>query len=169
MNTFSKLQMLQKYLPKAALQPMTPEASSGVPNSMLWQEWILIHHFPFRVGRESRVIWRGSRVQRIERPKQDESEPNNDLYLVDSGELLNISRKHFQIENRPEGCFLVDRGSDCGTIVGGEPVGGSEADCTRPLRDGELIVVGEKTSPYVYRFVSFESCEVVCTQDGVDQ
>lgn len=168
METFPKQQILQEYLPKAALQPMTPEAESGVPKAMLWEGLVLIHRFPFRVGRESRVMRRGNRVHRIERPKQDDSAPNNDLYLIDFGELLNISREHFQIESREDGFYLVDRGSACGTKVENENIGGRDAGGARRLEDGAIIVAGAKGSPYAFRFISFENCQVVCSMQTTE-
>jgi hypothetical protein len=79
----------------AFLKPLTPEAKACLGTSLL-----KIPDFPFRVGRESRTesnsIFPNSR-------RRPDSSPNNDLYLTDPGQLLNISREHFQIEQRNGG------------------------------------------------------------------
>lgn len=162
-----KIELLKRYLPKAILEPMTEEAREAVPVQLLKDGRIVIDKFPFRVGRESRVQRIDGRWQRIERPKMDNSDPNNDLYLVDKGRLLNVSREHFQIEEHTEGFLLVDRGSACGTRIGELAVGGSDCRGDHPLNDGDLIAVGAKGTPYIYRFVELRGFAVVELGNGV--
>ena len=80
------------------------------------------------------------------------SRPTNDLYLVEHDEPLNVSRAHFQIERDDTGYVLVDRESTCGTIVEGEIVGGDTRSGTIALHDGDVIIVGTSSSPYVFKF-----------------
>ena len=149
-----KQAILKLLLPKAVLKPLTPEAEQAVPDGMIQSGLISIRKFPFRVGRESRVMLVEGKIRRIERPRLGGREPNNDLYLIDSGELLNISREHFQIERTGEGYVLVDRGSACGTMVGAIRVGANDAGGSVPLKDGDTIGIGTESTPYRYTFIS---------------
>lgn len=152
--------ILMDVLPKAVLQALTPEAREAVPAAQLVGDAVVILEFPFRVGRESRIRKVDGRIERIERPKGKEGPPNNDLYLLDRGQLLNISREHFQIEKVADGYVLVDRGSACGTRVGDELVGSGDVGGRSILRDGDVIAAGTKGTPYRFRFYSFEEYEV---------
>ena len=152
-----KIELLKRYIPKALLEPMTEEARGAVPMQQLRDGRIVIDHFPFRVGRESRAKKVDGGWQRMERQKKDDSQPNNDLYLLDKGRLLNISREHFQIEESGGDFVVVDRGSVCGTRVGEIPVYGE----ARVLADGDLILVGTKSTPYVYRFIVLNGFTIV--------
>jgi len=156
-----KLELFKRYMPKAILEPMSSEAREAVPMQQLKDGRIIIDKFPFRVGRESRMQRVDGRWQRVERPKKDDSEPNNDLYLADKGRLLNISREHFQIEENGAGYVLVDRGSACGTRIGETPVGGSDSGGKSRLNDGDLVSVGTRATPYVYRFVVLDGFQVL--------
>ena len=148
-----KKQILETLLPVAALQAITVEAEEAVPQSMITEGYVCIRKFPFKVGRESRVQTVKGKIERVERPKLDDREPSNDLYLVDRGQLLNISREHLLIESNGSGYLLKDRGSACGTKVNNDPVGGSDSGGTSSLSDGDEIVIGTMESPYRFRFV----------------
>ena len=78
----------------------------------------------------------------------------NDVYLLEPPwvDLVQISREHFLIDWVDGEFVLVDRGSVCGTIVGGQQIGGSRQGGRAPLRSGDLIVVGTDASEYVFRF-----------------
>jgi pSer/pThr/pTyr-binding forkhead associated (FHA) protein len=116
-----------------------------------------IGHVPYRVGREQRVALVGGEYRSIER-RQTGVPPTNDLYLLDTGEKLNVSREHFQIEQEPDGSYvLVDRGSACGTFVDDQPVGGNDERGRCPLKNGSTIRVGISSSPYLFEFVIPES------------
>jgi pSer/pThr/pTyr-binding forkhead associated (FHA) protein len=128
------------------LKALTPEARNALGGAIL-----KITHFPFRVGRESRLgetssFFAGSR-------RKPESMPNNDLYLVDPGTVLNVSREHFLIDVNERGYFLVDRCSACGTIVEGELVGERKKGGTRQLQNQDVIIVGTSESRYVFKFL----------------
>jgi pSer/pThr/pTyr-binding forkhead associated (FHA) protein len=155
-----KQEILQKLLPVAVLKTKTPAAEQAVPQTILVDGLVAIRSFPFRVGRESRVKIVDGRVERIERERPQNTVPNNDLYLVDDGHLLNISREHFQIELDHGKFYLYDRGSACGTMVGDRRLGGEDMDETVELRDGDIITIGTRQSPYVYQFIVLGEVEV---------
>ena len=158
----TKEQILARVLPRAVLEPLTLEASAALPQFLRNVGYAVIHKFPFRIGRESRVRATERGLERIERHRlTDDAISNNDLYLVDSGQYLNVSREHLQIEIRNGAYVVADRGSACGTRVGDEAIGGDDQLGASHLHDGDVIVIGTKTSPYQYRFISFYGFSVV--------
>lgn len=159
-----KKQLLTTFLPIAVLQAETTDAAEAVPQQQLFDGMVCIRRLPFRIGRESRVKKVNGRIERIERPKLDDREPNNDLYLVDRGHLLNISREHLLIEVDGESFYLVDRGSACGTKVNGEPVGGEDQGGRSILKDGDIITIGTMESPYRFRFLDLRGF-MIATSD----
>jgi pSer/pThr/pTyr-binding forkhead associated (FHA) protein len=156
-----KQTILDAVIPKAVLKAMTPEARKATPQSSLVEGVVCIRNFPFRVGRESRIKKINGRLERIERAKLDNRPPSNDLYLVDDGHLLNISREHFQIEKSDNDYVLVDRGSACGTRVEEISVGGNDSTGSLPLKDGDMIWIGTKTSPYIFQFITLDEFEIL--------
>jgi pSer/pThr/pTyr-binding forkhead associated (FHA) protein len=131
---------------RAYLAAMTPEAKESVGGSE-----VEIGGFPYRVGRESRRMkWTEKGI--VSEKRHPDSVPNNDIYLLEKSEPMNVSREHFQIELDDDGFALVDRGSTCGTIVEGKTVGGQEKGGRTPLSDGDVIIVGASVSPYVFQF-----------------
>lgn len=151
--------LLAQLVPKAALKALTPEAMEAVPPALLIGDKVVIRDFPFRVGRESRVRKVNGRVERIERPRREEGNPTNDLYLIDRGHLLNISREHFQIEKTEEGFIVTDRSSACGTKVDGTRIGRAGLVNRQVLRDGDVIAIGANGTLYRYQFISFAEYE----------
>lgn len=132
-----------------ALIPVTPEALTSAKTDR-----IQLTVLPFRVGREARFGLVHGSVVSMERRNTD-SAANNDLYLHDHADFLNVSREHFQIEQDANGGFvLLDRGSTCGTIVDNVPVGVHAPSKHHPLQNGSTIRVGTATSPFVFRFES---------------
>lgn len=131
------------------LVALTPEAEASIEG-----EQLLLDHFPYRIGRESRIEIVNGVPQVAERRRSDISNPNNDLYLHDQGRKLNVSRQHLQIERDDNGNYhVIDRGSACGTLVGNVKIGGHDAGGECPLNDGDLLVIGTSESPFVFRFV----------------
>jgi hypothetical protein len=129
----------------AWLVALTEEARAALKGQQL-----VIERFPFKVGRESRVGALGSRnapERRLATAPQ-----LNDLYLLEAGEWVNVSREHFAIEREGDRYYLVDRGSACGTLVEGQRVGGDRAGGRTELRDQDVIVVGTANSPFVFKF-----------------
>jgi len=158
----TKEEILARILPRAVLEPLTLEARVALPEFPRNVGYVVIHKFPFRIGRESRVrVSRQGGLERVERLHLTDEDPNNDLYLVDSGQYLNISREHLQIEIRNGAYVAVDRGSACGTRVGDNSIGGDDKLGVSSLSDDDIIVFGTKTSPYQYRFVSFDGFKLV--------
>ena len=129
----------------AWLTALTDEARSGLKG-----EQRVIERFPFRVGRESRA---GSSASRTAGERRRGTAPElNDLYLVEIGEILNVSREHFQIESEAARYFITDRGSACGTLVEGRKVGGDRRRERVELHDHDVIIVGTSVSPFVFKF-----------------
>lgn len=149
-----KIKLLAELVPQAVLKALTPEAVGAAPQSQRVGDMIIIRSFPFKIGRESRVRTIDGKIERVERPKPDDREPSNDLYLVDRGQLLNISREHLQIEKTESGYVLVDRGSACGSKIENRAVGGNDEGGRGELADGDVIGIGAKGTPYLYRFIT---------------
>jgi pSer/pThr/pTyr-binding forkhead associated (FHA) protein len=114
-----------------------------------------ITRFPFKVGRESRES-RESGLTKLKHAvdrRIGHAEHLNDLYIVDRSEHgRNVSREHFRIDWVDGRFVLVDRGSTCGTLVAEVKLGGDTLAKEVELHDGDLIVVGSASSPYVFRF-----------------
>ena len=108
--------------------------------------------FPFNLGRESRVATQASPGMKDLR--LGVAPQVNDVYLLESksAHLLYISRTHFAIEHANDQFVLVDRGSACGTIVAGKHVGGDRTGGRAEVRNGDEIIVGTASSPFVFRF-----------------
>ncbi len=131
----------------AWLVALTEEARAALKGQQL-----VLERFPFKVGRESRIGALGSRSapeRRLATAPQ-----LNDLYLLEPGERVNVSREHFAIEREGDRYYLIDRGSVCGTLVEGQRVGGDRAGGRTELRDQDVIVVGTATSPFIFKFRS---------------
>jgi FHA domain len=109
---------------------LTPEASAALGAHV--RE---ITRVPYRVGRESHDTQRTAHGV-VPESRDPGSRPTHDLYLRDRAEPLNVSREHFVIDRLDAGYGLVDHESTCGTLVEGEPVGGSTraapARCATP-------------------------------------
>jgi pSer/pThr/pTyr-binding forkhead associated (FHA) protein len=131
---------------RASLIALTPEARAALGGAEL-----AVARLPFRVGRESR---RGPRAagRTIAERRKSKRAPTNELYLAEKGEPFNVSRDHFQIQHNGTRYILVDRQSACGTIVEGTVIGGRSAGGAVQLNDGDVIVVGSSSSPYVFKF-----------------
>ena len=115
---------------------------------------VRLTHFPFKVGRESRLSQAGfAREQRLGRTPQV-----NDVFLQEphGADLIQISRDHFAIECLDDEFFVVDRGSVAGTIVAGRRIGGHRKGGRTRLHSGDDITVGGEGSPYVFKFTTGE-------------
>ncbi|MBI3449499.1 MAG: FHA domain-containing protein [Acidobacteria bacterium] len=131
---------------RAFLAALSPETKAAIGAAE-----IEIREFPFRVGRENRKMQWTDKGMRSER-REPAAKPNNDLYLIETKEPMNVSREHFQIEREGVGFALVDRKSTCGTLVEGDVVGGQNRGGRVTLRDGDVVIVGASISPYVFKF-----------------
>ena len=135
-------------LPSATLVAVTDEARAALGN----KADVRIKEFPFNVGREGRTGRFEKFKMKVER-RLSRLPALNDLYLVEPpSDTLHISREHFAIEHLDGQYVVVDRESTLGTIVGGTPIGSDQRARRADLQDGDLIVVGDSSSPYVFRF-----------------
>ena len=146
----------------ARLVAATDEARAALGN----KAYVRITTFPFKIGRESRSQNPLARVVTTIERRLDTVPQLNDLYLIEppSASIVQISRKHCAIERVKGRFFLVDRESACGsTVVEARPAerratiattqtGGGSLNPRSELRDGDLIVMGNIDSPYVFRF-----------------
>ena len=110
-----------------------------------------IHEFPFKIGRECRD--RRSRLPppgMIER-RQGVTPRNNDLYIIESGSRLYVSRQHLLLEIRKTGLFLVDLFSSCGTIVEGQYIGADHKGGETMLNSNDIVIIGTANSPYLFK------------------
>ena len=148
-----KQSILREISPIAVLQIMTTETQNAIHENCLGNEYVGIWKFPFRIGRESRIQTVDGKTVQSERQKNSITPPNNDIYLSDYGEYLQISRQHFQIEKTESGYLLRDRGSACGTTINADTIGGEDTGGTWELHDGDIIQVGSKHSPYQFKFI----------------
>ncbi len=135
-------------LPRAALVATTPEAVRALRGVAE----VELTHFPFRIGRDSRTSPPGS--DEVIELRLGIIPGLNDLYLVEArwADLLQISREHLQIERDGQRFFVADRGSQTGTIVAGRPVGGNRAAGRAEVTSGDLIVIGNDRSEFIFRF-----------------
>jgi len=108
--------------------------------------------FPFRVGRESRKHESREKKAFFAEKRKPANRPNNDLYLEEDDDFVNVSREHFQIVREGAGFMLEDRGSTLGTIVEGQKVGGDNKGGRAALRDGDVVIVGSSASAFVFKF-----------------
>lgn len=131
----------------AYLFALTPESKTALGGAE-----VEITAFPFRVGRESRRFETLANKAKFAEKRKSTNLPNNDLYLLEDAELLNVSREHFQIAREGAGFVLLDRGSTLGTIVEGMRVGGEQKGGRAALRDGDVIIVGSSVSEFVFKF-----------------
>lgn len=129
----------------AALKALTPEARMACGGALL-----VLPRLPFRVGRESRASNRNDTP--ADRRRKPDSWPNNDLYLIETGSELNVSREHFLISVEGDHFVITDQGSTCGTIVEGELIGHKGAGTRARLEDGDVIIVGTSASKFVFKF-----------------
>jgi len=149
-----KQALLKSIAPLAILKAITPEAKNTMIKNCLGDEIIGIWKFPFRIGRESRVEKVDGKLILSERDKASKGKPNNDIYLVDNGHYLQISRQHLQIEKTQNAYFVTDRGSACGTIINTTKIGSEDRGGTYELKDGDIITVGAEDSPYLFEFIT---------------
>ncbi len=148
-----KKELLHSMIPKAVLKAITEESKHSIIKRVFGEDIIPIYKFPFKIGREARVNYVDGEIILQERHKHHGKEPNNDSYLIDSGEFLQISREHCSIVSNGDTYMLQDRGSACGSMVNKFSVGGDDHQASIPLKDGDIITLGSKESPYKFKFI----------------
>ncbi len=95
----SNTELFNALLPLAALVPLTEQALHALPDIHVRRGIAVIYAWPFRIGRESRMLVdeKSGQIARLERYRPAGFTPTNDLYLIDEGQLLSISREHLLI------------------------------------------------------------------------
>ena len=151
-----KQSIIELMTPKAVLKAMTPEAKDSIPSNMLEQDMVRISQFPFKVGREMRIKKIGGELMKVERVKSSGRESTNDLYLTDARLPRHISKEHFRIEKNSSGYMLIDCCSECGTTVGSTRIEDQDSNTEAKLEDGDIIAVGTKKTPYLFKFITLE-------------
>ena len=111
---------------------------------------LTLDKLPFRFGRECRGKKKNHWLQNR---RAFLTKPSNDIYLVDIGYKIQISREHFLIRYVEGGYEVVDRGSRCGMCVNEIRLGPDGRSDSCLLNDGDTLVVGTTESPYQYKFI----------------
>lgn len=150
-----KKEIVKTLIPKAVLLPLTPKATNSIKKKCDKQNLIPIFSFPFSMGREARMQYIDGEIIINERHKLGH-EPNNDIYLIDDEQFLQISREHCKIIEKNEDYFLIDRGSACGCNVNGYQIGGNDCSGELPLCDGDILTLGTDESLYQFKFLLLE-------------
>lgn len=150
-----KKELLENMVPKAVLKAVSDSAKNSIAKRVFSHDIIPIYNYPFRIGREARVQYTDGEVILQERHKLGGHEPNNDTYLLDNGQFLQISREHCSIVKNPvTGTYILqDRGSACGSRINKFAVGGDDSNGSCPLQDGDIITLGSKESEYKFKFI----------------
>jgi pSer/pThr/pTyr-binding forkhead associated (FHA) protein len=158
LTEYGRLGLEESYVYLKALSPESRNALGG--------QFYRITRFPFKVGRESRSF--ALHVEYPNSRRKEEPTPNNDLYLVDPGTILNVSREHFLIDRLDDGYSLVDRGSSCGTLVEGERIGERKKGGSTRLANNDVIIVGTSESRYIFKFI-LSNTEIDSARRGRDE
>ncbi len=147
-----KRQIIKSLIPEAILRPLTPKAQNSIKKAHYNHEFVSIFQFPFSLGREARMQYVDGEIIINERHKLGH-EPNNDLYLVDDEQFLQISREHCKIIRRDDGYVVIDRGSACGCSINAIQFGGNDMIDEHPLSDGDILTLGTDESLYQFKFI----------------
>lgn len=109
--------------------------------AMLPPDGMVIHTFPFRLGRASEA-------------RERQALDLNDLWLLDEVPFF-VSRSHMAFDLTETGQYLVrDRGSHLGTIVNDQMIGGGSARKTAELTVGDnVVILGPPASRFQFRVV----------------
>ncbi len=156
-----KKELLSSMIPKAVLKAMTSEAKHSIVKRSFGQDIIPIYNYPFRIGRESRVEHVDNEIIVQGRHTLSDYHPNNDAYLFDNGEFLQISKEHCTIiHNDTDEYMLQDIGSSCGSLINQIQLGGDSKDDMYTLKDGDIITLGSKDSKYKFKFILLDTTEL---------
>jgi len=150
-----KQALLRQITPQAVLKALTPEAKKSIVKHAITKEFIGIWELPINIGRESRRE-NHFRTNITEQENVSMTKPGSDIYLIDTGEYLQISRQHLQIKKTDSGYILFDTGSACGTFVNEAKIGGDSKNGSTKLSDGDIIKIGTEISSYLYQFITLK-------------
>ena len=97
-----------------------------------------MHELPFRIGRSA---------------SGEGKDTYDDVSLViDDVRPFNLSRRHFSIERENGALMVRDCGSNHGTTLNGQILGGDGRPLSAPLMAGESeLVAGRSDSPFRFR------------------
>ncbi len=148
-----KSDIIDSFVPNAVLLPLTNESKNSIVDTKAHNKIISMFHFPFKVGRESRMSENDRGLFVKLRILKSNSQPNNDIYLVNCTNNLEISKEHFQIEKIDNNYFIKDRNSSLGTKLNNEEIGKEKTNTLFPLKDGDIIKIGSSNSVYEFKFL----------------
>lgn len=148
-----KSDVIDSFVPNAVLLPLTNDAKNSIVDMKLQNKLIPMFHFPFKVGRESRMSQNDRGLFVKLRILKSSSQPNNDIYLVNCTSNLEISKEHFQIEKIDNNYFIKDRNSTLGTKLNTQEIGKEKSYTLFPLNDGDIIKIGSNNSTYEFQFL----------------
>jgi pSer/pThr/pTyr-binding forkhead associated (FHA) protein len=148
-----KIEIINSFVPKAVLIPLTEDAKLTITETSNSKKLIPINTFPFKIGRESRMgkSDRGLFVKL--RIMSNHARPNNDIYLVDNKNTIEISKEHFEISNDKDEYLIKDRNSTLGTKLNNIEIGKEQSKYTHILKDGDIIKIGSNHSKYEFQFL----------------
>jgi len=156
-----KKELLRSVIPKAVLKAVTSEAKHSILKRFFGQDIIPIYSYPFKIGREARIEHFDDKIIIQERHGLSGYEPNNNVYLLDNGNFLQISREHCTILNNDDNEYMIqDRRSSCGTLINQIKVGDPDKDSTSILKDGDIITLGSENSKYEFKFILLDTTEL---------
>ena len=148
MNELKK-ELISSFVPEVVLLPITKEAKI----SLMDKKMIVINSFPYKIGRESRISESDRGVFVKLRIFSSSINPNNDIYLVNSTQSLEISKEHFQIEKKDNKYYIKDRNSTLGTKLNDKEIGKEKINEKFPLNDGDIIKIGSNNSEFQFQFL----------------
>lgn len=150
-----KIKILNTFIPRAVLWPLTEKAKMSLPYE---ERMISIKSMPFKIGRESRVAKteKGSYIKKRINYKEVDTTPSNDAYIVDKGELLQVSKQHCEIIAKEDKYFIIDKTSTNGTLINDVKIGKDAEQFETELKDGDIIQFGSEGSEFKYQFLTLE-------------
>lgn len=152
----TKKNIIKAITPRAILLPLTKEATNAIVKGQCQNDLIPMMNFPFRIGRESRLDTNDNGLFVKLRLIKSSAKPNNDIYLINDGKDLQISKEHLEIERTKEHYILKDRESTKGTTINGVTLGGQKKGFEEVLNDGDIIKIGNDKSEFKYQFLILE-------------
>jgi hypothetical protein len=148
-----KSDIIDSFVPNAVLVPLTNEAKNSIVDTKTHNKIISMFDFPFNIGRESRMSLNERGLFVKLRIMKSDSKPNNDIYLANCTDNLEISKEHFLIEKKDNHYFIKDRNSTLGTKLNDEEIGKEKSNTLFPIKDGDIIKIGSSHSTYKYKFL----------------
>lgn len=148
-----KSDIIDSFVPNAVLIPLTDEAKNSIVDTKSHNKLISMFDFPFKIGRESRMAKNSKGLFVKLRIIKSNSKPNNDTYLVNCTDNLEISKEHFQIEKQNNNYFIKDRNSTLGTKLNEKEIGKEKNNTLFQLKDGDIIKIGSSNSSYKFQFL----------------